>query len=68
MIQLTQDFFLRKLMLMGDCAVSWSNAGRIRAYRINFRGDRRFKRQEVARFLTELNGQSNLWEEVMARR
>ncbi len=34
----------------------WSNDGKIRAYRITERGDRRFKREEVARFLADLNG------------
>ena len=34
----------------------WSNDGRIRAYRITPRGDRRFKREEIARFLEESNG------------
>jgi len=33
----------------------WSNNGRIRAYRITSRGDRRFKREEIARFLAELS-------------
>ena len=42
----------------------WSNDGRIRAYRINERGDRRFKREEVARFLAELNGQEVIWGEL----
>ena len=37
----------------------WSNNGRIRAYRITERGDRRYKREEIARFLDELNGQGN---------
>ena len=37
----------------------WSNKGMIRAYRINQRGDRRFKREEIVRFLAELNGQTN---------
>jgi len=32
----------------------WSNQGIIRAYRITARGDRRFRRDEIARFLTEL--------------
>ena len=32
----------------------WSSSGRIKAYRITSRGDRRFKREEVARFLAEL--------------
>ena len=34
----------------------WSNAGRIKAYHINQRGDRRFKREEITRFLDELSG------------
>jgi len=35
----------------------WSDDGKIRAYRINQRGDRRFDREEIGRFLSELNGQ-----------
>jgi len=37
----------------------WSNNGRIRAYRITPRGDRRFKREEIVRFLAESNGQGD---------
>jgi excisionase family DNA binding protein len=37
----------------------WSNKGIIQAYRINRRGDRRFKREEIVRFLAELNGHTN---------
>jgi excisionase family DNA binding protein len=37
----------------------WSNNGRIRAYRITERGDRRYKREEIVRFLDELNGHGN---------
>ena len=33
----------------------WSDHGLIRAYRISRRGDRRFRREDVARFLAELN-------------
>jgi excisionase family DNA binding protein len=33
----------------------WANHGLIRAYRINRRGDRRFKREDFARFLAKLN-------------
>jgi excisionase family DNA binding protein len=33
----------------------WSRNGRIKAYRITPRGDRRFKREEVARFLAKLD-------------
>lgn len=46
----------------------WSNNGRIRAYRITPRGDRRFKREEIAHFLAELNSQvDNYWQEVESR-
>jgi excisionase family DNA binding protein len=37
----------------------WSNAGRIKAYHINQRGDRRFKREEIAHFLDAVNGHGN---------
>ena len=33
----------------------WSDKGVIRAYRITPRGDRRFRRQDIARFLAKLN-------------
>jgi excisionase family DNA binding protein len=42
----------------------WSNKGRIRAYRITPRGDRRFKREEIVRFLKELNGHGDDCQEV----
>jgi excisionase family DNA binding protein len=45
----------------------WSNKGMIRAYRINPRGDRRFKREEIVRFLAELNGQGYDWQEAESR-
>jgi len=46
----------------------WSNYGKIKAYRINERGDRRFKREEVARFLSEQNGHAQVdWGEVVRR-
>ena len=32
----------------------WSNQGIIKAYRIGPRGDRRFRREDIASFLTEL--------------
>lgn len=37
----------------------WSNNGRLKAYRIAARGDRRFKREEIARFLEELSEVKN---------
>jgi len=33
----------------------WSDRGILRSYRIARRGDRRFRREDVARFLAELN-------------
>jgi excisionase family DNA binding protein len=33
----------------------WADRGMIRAYRITPRGDRRFRRQDIARFLAELD-------------
>jgi excisionase family DNA binding protein len=33
----------------------WSDKGRIVAYRINPRGDRRFKREDIVRFIAELS-------------
>ena len=45
----------------------WSNKGIIRAYRITPRGDRRFKRKEIDRFLAELNGQGDDRQEAESR-
>ena len=42
----------------------WSNNGRIRAYRITPRGDRRYKREEIDRFLAELNSHADKWREA----
>jgi len=45
----------------------WSNNGRIRAYRITPRGDRRYKREEIDRFLAELNSHADKWRESRNR-
>jgi len=45
----------------------WSNKGRIKAYRITPRGDRRFKREEIARFLAEFNGHGDSSEKTEER-
>jgi excisionase family DNA binding protein len=37
----------------------WSNNGRMTAYRITPRGHRRFKREEIVRFLAESDGQGD---------
>ncbi|MCD6391570.1 MAG: helix-turn-helix domain-containing protein [Dehalococcoidia bacterium] len=33
----------------------WSNSGRIKAYRINLRGDRRYRLRDIEGFLAQLN-------------
>jgi len=45
----------------------WSNNGRIKAYRITPRGDRRFKREEIARFLAKFNTHRDNWREAWNR-
>lgn len=45
----------------------WSNNGRIKAYRITPRGDRRFKREEIVHFLSELNSDGGNWREAWNR-
>ncbi len=45
----------------------WSTTGRIKAYRIAPRGDRRFKYEEITRFLAELNGTTGNWKETGSR-
>ena len=34
---------------------NWSDEGKLKAFRITRRGDRRFKREEISRFLAEMN-------------
>ncbi len=38
----------------------WSDGGVLKAYRITPRGDRRFKREDIARFLAELNAEFDI--------
>jgi excisionase family DNA binding protein len=45
----------------------WSNNGRIKAYRITSRGDRRFKREEIARFFAELSSQADSSQKAQIR-
>jgi excisionase family DNA binding protein len=45
----------------------WSNNGRIKTYRITPRGDRRFRREEIAHFLAELNTQADNWNKAEER-
>jgi excisionase family DNA binding protein len=45
----------RLLNIHSNTLRRWSDRGIIRAYRITRRGDRRFRREDIARFLAELN-------------
>jgi len=45
----------RLLHIHGNTVRRWADQGLIRAYRISRRGDRRFRQEDVAHFLAELN-------------
>ncbi len=45
----------RLLHIHSNTVRRWSDRGIIRTYRITHRGDRRFRREDIARFLAELN-------------
>jgi len=45
----------RLLHIHSNTVRRWSDRGIIRAYRISRRGDRRFRQEDIARFLAELN-------------
>ncbi len=46
----------------------WADQGIIRAYRITRRGDRRFRREDIARFLADLNANENNKEKISSTR
>jgi len=52
---LTVEEVARLLHIHSNTVRRWSDRGIIRAYRITHRGDRRFMREDIARFLAELN-------------
>ncbi len=45
----------RLLHVHANTVRRWSDRGIIKSYRITQRGDRRFRREDIARFLAELN-------------
>jgi len=45
----------RLLHIHSNTVRRWADQGILRAYRITRRGDRRFRREDIARFLAELN-------------
>ena len=52
---LTVEEVARILHIHANTVRRWSDQGLIRVYRISRRGDRRFKREDIARFLADLN-------------
>jgi excisionase family DNA binding protein len=45
----------RLLHIHSNTVRRWSDRGLIRAHRITRRGDRRFRREDISRFLAEMN-------------
>jgi len=45
----------RLLHIHNNTVRRWSDQGILKVYRITHRGDRRFRREDIARFLAELN-------------
>ena len=45
----------------------WSNDGRIKAYRITARGDRRYRREEIVRFLAGLSSEPDNGQQAKER-
>jgi len=52
---LTVSEVARLLHVHANTLRRWSNKGRIRAYRINPRGDRRYRLRDIEYFLAQLN-------------
>ncbi len=52
---LTVEEVARLLHIHSNTVRRWSDRGIIRVYRITRRGDRRFRREDIARFLAEIN-------------
>jgi len=49
----------RLLHIHSNTVRRWSDQGIIRAYRITSRGDRRFRRRDIAQFLNEQNAKND---------
>ena len=52
---LTVPEVAKLLHVHNNTARRWADRGIIKVYRISRRGDRRFKREDIYRFLTEFN-------------
>lgn len=49
----------RLLHIHSNTVRRWADRGIIRAYRITSRGDRRFRRRDIAQFLSEQNAKND---------
>jgi len=61
---LTVNEVARLLHVHPNTLRRWSNRGRIRAYRINPRGDRRYRLRDIECFLAQLNSHRDSASEV----
>jgi len=61
---LTVNEVARLLHVHPNTLRRWSNIGRIRAYRINPRGDRRYRLRDIEGFLAPLNSHRDSASEV----
>jgi len=61
---LTVSEVARLLHVHSNTLRRWSNKGRIRAYRINPRGDRRYRLRDIEGFLAQLNSHRDSVSEV----
>ena len=57
---LTVPEVAKLLHVHSNTARRWADQGIIKAYRISRRGDRRFKREDIYRFLTEFNTKAGI--------
>ena len=61
---LTVSEVARLLHVHANTLRRWSNKGRIRSYRINPRGDRRYRLRDIEGFLAQLNSDGDGASEV----
>jgi excisionase family DNA binding protein len=59
-ILLTSSEVARMLNVHINTVRRWENDGMLRALRLGTRGDRRFTREEISRYLGQLNGNRHM--------
>jgi excisionase family DNA binding protein len=60
---LTTSDVARLLNIHINTVRRWTNQGRLKAYRIGSRGDRRFQREDITRFLSQRPRIEEEWQE-----